>query len=337
MFRFLRKKLRTFFKKSSAKIAEAGKKEKPEEKKPEKLEKPKKVGEAKKGIIRKIKEKITTIKLDKKNFNSFWTQLEFLFIENNVALSVTDKIREKLEEELVNKEMKKNEIEKEIKNALRKALSTLLLKPFSLIEKIKKSSGPYVIVFFGINGSGKTTTIAKICRLLQKNNLGCVMAASDTFRAASIEQLGKHASKLGVKVIKHGYGADPAAVAYDAVAYAKSHGIDVVLIDTAGRMHTQENLMREMEKICRVNRPNLKIFVGEATTGNDAVIQAEAFNKAVGIDVIILAKQDVDERGGTAISISYTTGKPILFLGIGQKLTDLEKFDKEKLLRQLGL
>jgi fused signal recognition particle receptor len=164
-----------------------------------------------------------------------------------------------------------------------------------------------------------------------------VLAAADTFRAAAIDQLQLHADKLGVKLIRHDYGSDPAAVAFDAIKHAEAKKIDIVLIDTAGRLHSNINLMDEMKKIMRVAKPDLKIFVGESITGNDCVEQAKHFNDAVGIDGIILAKADVDEKGGAAISVSYVTQKPILFLGIGQEYEDLQQFDKERLLASIGL
>jgi fused signal recognition particle receptor len=188
-----------------------------------------------------------------------------------------------------------------------------------------------------VNGSGKTTTIAKMVKLFQDNNMKCVIAASDTFRAAAIQQLEEHANRLKVKLIKHDYGADPAAVAYDAIEHAKAKDLDVVFIDTAGRLHSNTNLMDEMKKIIRVAKPDMKIFIGESITGNDCVEQAKQFNEAVGIDAIILSKADVDEKGGAAISVSYVTGKPIIYIGTGQEYNDLEKFDKKLVLGTLGM
>ena len=187
----------------------------------------------------------------------------------------------------------------------------------------------------GINGGGKTTTIAKLANLLIKNDLKCVLVAGDTFRAASIQQLEEYANNLKVKLIKHDYNSDPAAVAFDGVKYAKSHSLDVVLIDTAGRQHSNKNLMEEMKKIVKVVRPDLKIFVGESITGNDAIEQVREFNKAISIDSIILSKADIDEKGGTAISITYVSGKPILYIGTGQEYNNLEKFDKEKIIKTI--
>ncbi len=210
--------------------------------------------------------------------------------------------------------------------------------PMDIIKQIKEQQkGPFKILFFGINGVGKTTSIARLAYLLSKENISCVFAASDTFRAASIEQLKEHADKLNIKVIHQDYGADPSAVAFDAIKYAQSHNIDVVLIDTAGRMHTQENLLKQMEKICRVSDPDLKIFVAESIAGNDSVEQAKSFNEMIGIDGSILTKADIDEKGGSIISISYITKKPIFYLGIGQNYEDLKLFNKPEFIKNLGL
>lgn len=271
-------------------------------------------------------------------FNEIFESLEFILIENNVALEAVDYLRNSLEKSLVNKEVDKSDLEKEIKKAFKESISSLFSEPFSILDKINgKKSSPFVIVFFGINGSGKTTTIAKLASFLKKNNISSVLAASDTFRAASIEQLKIHGSSLGTKVISQKYGSDPASVAFDAIEYARAHKIQAVLIDTAGRMHTADNLMKEMEKIVRVSKPDLRIFLGESTTGNDVVEQAKKFSESIGIDGIILSKADIDEKGGSSLSVSYVTKKPILFLGTGQEYKDLEPFDKEKLLAQLEL
>jgi fused signal recognition particle receptor len=291
--------------------------------------------EKKPTIFKKIKDRFS-YKINEQSFEQIFSSLELLLLENNVALEAVEAIKQQIKEQLVGKEIKKQNLEQEIQKALKNAISNLLLEPDDLIPLVKEKS-PFVMVFFGINGTGKTTTIAKVTKLLQKNNLSCVFAASDTFRAASIEQLQHHAENLKTKIIKHDYGADPAAVAFDAIKYAKNHKIDVVLIDTAGRMHTSNNLLSEMEKISKVTDPDLKIFVAESIAGNDAIEQARTFNEKIGIDASILTKADVDEKGGTTISISYITKKPILFLGIGQNYEDLELFDKEKFIKKLGL
>ncbi len=304
----------------------------------EEVEKEKEEKEAKpekKGFFQKLKD-LAKVRLGEDDFDELFSQIEITMMENNVSIDVIDAVKTKLRKELLGKPISRKEIENEIKSSLKNALEEILVEPFDFIERVK-SKKPFVIAFFGINGSGKTTTLARIAYLLKKHKISSVLAASDTFRAASIEQLQKHADKLGVKLIKHQYNADPAAVAFDAIAYANSHSIDAVLIDTAGRMHTSSNLMKEMEKIVRVAKPDLKIFVGEAIIGNDAVEQAKSFNNSIGIDGVILCKADVDEKGGAAISVSKVTGKPVLFLGTGQEYDDLEKFNKDKIIKSLGL
>jgi len=179
----------------------------------------------------------------------------------------------------------------------------------------------------GFNGSGKTTTLAKIAKMLKEKGFKVVLACSDTFRAGAIEQLEEHGRRLGIRVLRHRYGADPAAVAYDAVAHARARGLDVVLIDTAGRAQTDKNLMDELAKVKRVVEPDLTILVVDALTGNDAVVQAEMFDKAVGVDAVVLTKVDADVRGGAALSITHAIGKPIIFIGVGQSYDDLRPFD----------
>jgi fused signal recognition particle receptor len=366
MFKSFKDKLKGFFKSNEEleetpeKKKEKTEKEKKKEKKEELKKQTEKIQEAieekkeeldylidqieekpkekpKTGFFKKASQGFSTLTLTSEKFNNFFEELEMLLLENNVALEVVDKIKEDMKQKLVNIEIKKSNLETEIKSSLKESLEKILLPSFDIIEKIENSEGPFVILFFGINGSGKTTSIAKICKLLKENKISSVLAAADTFRAASIEQLKKHGDNLGVKVISQNYGSDPAAVGFDAIQYAKSHGIKTVLIDTAGRMYTKKDLLREMEKIIRVTSPNLKIFVAESITGNDATEQAKAFNESFEIDGSILTKADVDEKGGTAISIGHITNKPILFLGTGQEYEDLEKFDPKEILVKLGL
>ena len=305
----------------------------------ETIEKPEVKEPEKKGFFQTIKEKIITTKIDQQQFEQLFWDLEMALMENNVAVEVIDKIKNDLKEQLVEKPIKRTKVEETIQGTLKDSIGGLFeSSSTNLIQEIKnKREKPYVIVFFGINGSGKTTSIAKLAKMLKDNKISCVLAASDTFRAASIEQLQQHADKVGVNMIRHNYGADPAAVAFDAIKHAKAKNIDAVLIDTAGRMHSNTNLISEMQKIVRVAKPDLKIFVGESITGNDCVEQAKTFNEAVGIDGIILAKADIDEKGGAAVSVSYVTKKPILFLGTGQKYSDLELFSSELIMKNLGL
>lgn len=293
--------------------------------------------EEKKGFFGRLKERIVTKKINEKQFEDLFWNLEIALLENNVAVQVIEKIKQDLKNGLVDKPIRRNKIESTISLNLKKSIEELFdVEKIDLMDKIKQKK-PYVLCFVGINGSGKTTTIAKIAQLLKNNNLSCVLAASDTFRAASIEQLQKHADNLQVKLIKHDYGSDPAAVAFDAIKYAESKAIDVVLIDTAGRMHSNINLMDELKKIIRVTEPDMKIFVGESITGNDCVEQAQKFNEAIEIDAIVLAKADIDEKGGAAISVSYVTKKPIIFIGTGQEYSDLKEFDSDLIVNSLGL
>jgi fused signal recognition particle receptor len=275
-------------------------------------------------------------KLDEEKFNEMFEELSLILIQNNVAYEAVDSIKKSLRTKLVGKSLKEIDLNKELKESIK----SILINPPNFINQIKTSlvvQSPFVIVFAGINGSGKTTTIAKVANYLQKNKLSVCVAAADTFRAAAIQQLEEHANRLKVPIIKKDYGADPASVGFDAVAYAKKHKIDVVLIDTAGRMQNRDSLMKEIEKIARVNKPHMRIFIGESITGNDATEQARAFNEAIDLTGIILSKADVDEKGGTAISVSSVTGKPIFFLGTGQEYKDLEVFDKDKMIEKLGL
>jgi fused signal recognition particle receptor len=288
-------------------------------------------------LFKKVSSSIISYKIKEEDFNEIFYELEIILLENNVALEVVDKIKESLSKSLIGMEIKRSDIEEKIVSALKVSILEVLIEPPNLIEQIKNKQGPFVILFFGINGTGKTTSIAKIAYKLKKQNISTVLAAADTFRAASIEQIKTHAERLQVPIISHDYGSDPAAVAFDAIKYAKTHSIKVVLIDTAGRMYTKSNLLKEMEKIIRVSQPDLKIFVGESITGNDATQQAKTFNETAGIDGIILSKADVDDKAGTILSVSYITKKPIYFLGTGQSYDDLMHFTKSSVLKNLGL
>ena len=346
MFKFLKDKLKDWTSKISRDKSEEV--EKKEEKKPgEKKEKSKKIivapeeEEDAKTFIGRIKEKISKVKITEKEFDVYSEELKMLLLENNVAFDVSEKIIAKLREKIVNQEFLKKEVEEQIKDSLKNIIEDILIEPFDVAKNVKEKSflekKPYVILFCGINGSGKTTSVAKIADYLKEKGISVVIAAGDTFRAASIEQLKKHGERIGVKIISHDYGSDPASVGFDAINYAKRNSIDCVLIDTAGRMHTAKNLLKEMEKIVRVCKPDLKIFVGESVTGNDAIEQAKAFDETVGLDGIILTKADIDEKGGTSLSVGFVTKKPILFLGTGQEYENIEVFDRKKFVEKLGL
>lgn len=292
----------------------------------------------KKGFFGKVKEAVSGKKLSETKFEEIFFELEVVLLENNVAVEVIEKIKTDLKENLVDKKLNRFEIEKVIMKTLKSSVEQILsVEGVDILARIREKEGPFTIIFAGINGSGKTTTIGKMAQYFLDNDLKVVMVASDTFRAAAIQQLEEHANNLGVKMIKHDYGSDPAAVAFDGIKYAESKGIDVVLVDTAGRLHSNVNLMDEMKKIIRVANPDMKIFIGESITGNDCVEQAQKFNEAIELDGLVLSKADVDEKGGAALSVSYVTGKPILFLGVGQEYKDLQKFDKKVILDNLGL
>ncbi|MEK6839942.1 MAG: signal recognition particle-docking protein FtsY, partial [Nanoarchaeota archaeon] len=260
----------------------------------------------KKGIFSRITEKIVTTHISSQEFDSLFEELEMALLENNVAVSVIDKIKNDLKKDLVDKPIKRRKVLDTLKTSLHDSIAQVLsVGKIDLLQRIKETKErPFVIAFIGVNGSGKTTSIAKIAHLLKQNKLSCLMAAGDTWRAASIQQLEEHGKNLGIKVIKQGYGSDPAAVAFDGIKSAQANKIDVVLIDTAGRQQSNKNLMEEMKKIIRVAKPHLKIFIAESIVGNDAVTQGKEFNDAVGIDGIILTKSDIDEKGGAALSIT---------------------------------
>ncbi|ACV23844.1 signal recognition particle-docking protein FtsY [Methanocaldococcus fervens] len=293
------------------------------------------------GLTRAIKKVIKKeVVILEEDIEDVLEELEIELLEADVALEVVEKLIENIKNELVGKKISPDDDVEEItinavKNAIKNILSQEKIDIEEIIKKNKAQGKPTVIVFVGINGTGKTTTIAKLAYKLKQKGYSVVLAAGDTFRAGAIEQLEQHAKNIGVKVIKHKQGADSAAVIYDAIQHAKARGIDVVLADTAGRQATNTNLMEEIKKVVRVTKPDLVIFVGDALTGNDAVYQAEEFNKAVDIDGIILTKVDADAKGGAALSIGYAIGKPILYLGVGQRYSDLIEFDADWMVKKL--
>ncbi|MEG3224522.1 MAG: signal recognition particle-docking protein FtsY [Methanobacteriales archaeon Met13] len=267
-------------------------------------------------------------------------ELELSLLEGDVALEVAEKIIKSVESDLVGRKIKRrSDVSQYTQEALKKAISEILMVEGpdvkAMAQEAKKSGDPLKIMFVGINGTGKTTTISKLADYFVSQGFTPVIAASDTFRAGAIEQITHHAENLNVKIIKHQKGADPAAVAYDAVEHARAKKKELVFIDTAGRMQTNTNLMDEMKKIQRVVKPDLVIFVGDALTGNDVVDQASKFNEAVGLDGIILTKADADAKGGAALSIGYVIQKPILFLGTGQGYSDIIEFKPEWMLEQV--
>lgn len=294
-------------------------------------EKPK---EEKVSLFKKVIKKITERRLSEEDINPILNELGNGLIEGDVAYEVAEKIKNDLKVSLLGMEVKHSEVKPVITSRLKNSLMDILNVPDMDIMENVKLKKPYVILFLGFNGSGKTTTLSKVGKWLLDNNFSCVFAAADTFRAASLEQLEEHAKRIGVDVIKHDYGADPAAVAYDAIAHAKSKGVHFVLIDSAGRTHTNENLMQEMKKIVRVNKPDLKILVIDSMTGNDAVLQARMFND-VGVDAVIFTKVDVNEKGGAVLSVTHELKKPILFLCNGQNYENVIKFNAKEFVDNL--
>jgi fused signal recognition particle receptor len=290
-----------------------------------------------KGLVNKV----TTTELKAENLHPVLSEFKISLAENDVALPVAEQICDKLEKRLNGVQVKRLEdrrkiVEKNLREVLLEIMLTNNKTDFlEAIEEKRKKNEPFVIVFVGINGTGKTTTIAKVARFLNKKGYSVVLACSDTYRAGSIEQLEEHAKRLGIRMIKHKYGADPAAVAYDTINHAKAHGINVVLVDTAGRIQTNRNLMNELAKIKHIVNPDLTVLTVDSLTGNDAVMQAEEFHKSVGVDTTILTKVDADVKGGSALSVTYVTQKPILFIGTGQKYEDLEEFDPEKFVQMI--
>lgn len=279
--------------------------------------------------------------LNEKVIDKVFLDLQVALLESDVAQEVIDNLAETMKKDLVGQKLEKGQ---DAQTVVRNELQQYIMQMFekagtidltSSVKAKKDRKEPYAIVFLGINGTGKTTTIAKVANLLKNQGFSVVIAAGDTHRAGAIEQLSEHAAKLGIKVIAQRYGADPAAVGRDAILYAKSHRVDAVLIDTAGRMQTSKNLMDEMGKIIRVVNPDLKIFIGDSLAGNDTINQAREFHQYTNFDCAILTKTDADVKGGAAISIVHITGKPIIYLGMGQQYDDLRPFDTQSFVNSI--
>ena len=288
-----------------------------------------------KGAFSSLAKAVSEKKLSEKDLDDSLFNFQLALMESDVAQNVVENVTGDLKRQLLGVSVERS---KDLQEVVKEKLRGEVLSIFSQVGDIdvlakvkeKKAQGePFKILFLGINGTGKTTTVAKFANFLKKNGFSVVIAAGDTHRAGAIEQVTEHADRISAKVVAQRYGADPAAVARDGVLYAKAHHVDVVLIDSAGRMQTNQNLMEEMSKIVRVVSPDLKIFIGDSLAGNDAVSQAELFSKYTGFDGAILTKVDADSKGGAALSIVFTTKKPILFLGVGQGYDDLKRFDAE--------
>ncbi|RLG20828.1 signal recognition particle-docking protein FtsY [Candidatus Micrarchaeota archaeon] len=328
MFDSLKKKLKKFSQVFSKKVEE---KEKSRVK-----EGTAKKEKAKAKVSTKVKKAVIgRIQLSDKDIDSFLQDFELELLEADVALESAERIIQKIGKKLKETEFRRGEnIEAKVYTIFKEAIAEILddNKPFDIPDAI--SERPYKILVMGPNGVGKTTTIAKLVFYLKQRGFSSVIAASDTFRAASIEQLSYHAEKLGVKLIKHSYGADPTAVAYDAINYAKAHNIDIVFIDTAGRQETNQNLIREIEKMKRVIKPNLKLFIAEAVVGNAILEQIRNYKEKIGIDAVVLTKIDLDTKGGSILSI-IDNKIPVIYFGTGQSYEDLMPFDKSFVLKKI--
>jgi fused signal recognition particle receptor len=292
-----------------------------------------------KGFFARLRGAVTERTLTAADIDGFFADSETELLQNNVAVEVADFLRRELKEKLVGKPLKRSQAESAITQAFEESIFDAVnqgeLDIEERMKEAKKSGKPLLVAVLGFNGSGKTTSIAKIAHYLKARGHGVVLAAGDTFRAASIEQLETHAKKVGVDIVKHKYGADAAAVIFDAVQHAKSRGLDIVLADTAGRTHTDKNLMEELKKVVRVNKPDLRLLVVDSLTGNDAVEQARQFDAAVGVDAVLMTKVDVNEKGGSILSVCYAIRKPILFIGVGQGYDDIRPFKPREFVKGL--
>lgn len=277
-------------------------------------------------------------RLREATLEEIFQDLEIVLLQADVALSVVERMEADLRKELSGRKLRWGvDAETALRGCLERSARSILAQPVIDVAAAARAQTPkpYVILFLGVNGTGKTTTVAKIAGWLRERGLTSVIAAGDTFRAGAIDQLLVHGEKLGIRVVRQQEGSDPAAVAFDAIAHARAKGIDVVLIDTAGRQNTNDNLIQEARKIRRIANPQLSLFVGDALSGNDVVTQAQLFDQALGIDGVVLTKLDADVRGGAALSVAYVVRKPIVFVGVGQSYGDLSTFDPDWLVRRL--
>lgn len=321
MFKLLKDRISSFVKSISKKVEE----------KPEvSAEKP----ELKLSLETKIRSIVSPeVEIREKDVSGLLDELELSLLEADVAYDAAKGITAEIRRKLVGLRIRKSEVGEVANDVIRTTLLSIMEKEkpdLVGMAKQKSSTGqPFVVLFVGPNGSGKTTTIAKVANLLKKSNLSCVIAAADTWRAASQEQAEIWGKRIEVRVIGGAYGSDPTSVVWNAVAHAKAKGVNAVLVDTAGRQETSRNLMKELEKMNRVIKPDLKVYVGEAIAGNALIEQVREFDRAIGVDGVILTKVDVDEKGGAAVSIYHSTGKPVLYLGVGQEAEDLREFSAD--------
>lgn len=295
------------------------------------------------GFFQKIKEGIKKTKdaFSKKLFfafsarelnDEFYENLEEALLTADVGITATENLIEELKDEIYKRKIKKPEDAKSV-------LAELIVEDIDY--DVPEYEYPLVILLSGVNGVGKTTAIGKLAHRFKEEGKSVVVAAADTFRAAASEQLEVWGQRAGVRVIRHSEGADPAAVVFDAISSAKAKGNDVVLIDTAGRLHNKKNLMAELQKICRVvdrELPNAdfrKYLVLDATTGQNAVSQAQIFSEDIDTDGIILTKLDGTAKGGVVLAISEELGLPVVYVGVGEKIDDLIPFNAKEFIDAL--
>ncbi len=283
--------------------------------------------------ISSFSEKVSRALYSRKELEKFIYELELQLVENDVAYEAVIAITSRLKKLIEDGALKD-------RSDVLKALGEAMIELFEGVEPIDmfteaRNTKLYKVLFLGVNGVGKTTTIAKVAKLFKDWGFKPLMVAADTFRAGAQEQLKTHGERLGIPVFVAKYGVSPAAIAFDSEVFAEKRGYNVLLIDTAGRMHIDQDLVEELRKIVRVVKPHRKILVIDALTGNDAIEQAKRFNEAVGVDAVIIAKADACERGGVPISIAYSIRKPIIYLGTGQGYSDLEEFSPRKYVEYL--
>ena len=268
-------------------------------------------------------------------------ELEWVLLESDISSDAVNAVIDALRDNLIGSRLRKGaDLSKVVEAALKRALRNILRAGYwdfdaSVQSFIDAEDTPVVIMLVGVNGTGKTTTAAKIAKRLQNKGLSVIAAAGDTFRAGAIQQLEAHCDNLGIRCISSQRGGDTAAISRDAIESAQAKGIDVVLVDTAGRMQNKTNLMNELNKVKRVANPHLTLFVGDSLAGNDAVDQARMFQEIMQFDGAVLTKLDTDAKGGAGLSIAFATGRPIVFAGVGQGYDDLMQFDPDWLLDQL--
>lgn len=346
MFDLLKKKISSFVAAVTGKVEEKAVEQKPAEEETSPAPQPPAPAESapkaqkerelapKIGLLKKVTSFLSPeVELSEAEVAPVLNELELALLESDVSAGTAEFLVADLRKRLVGARVKKSgagsEITKLVRASLLKAFEVESFDFFNFVSAVKVKGDVAVVLFVGPNGGGKTTTVAKLSKQLQEKGVSTVISASDTFRKAAIEQAVLHGERLGVRVVKQAYGADPAAVAFDAIAHARANRLDCVLIDTAGRQETNYNLVKEMEKMNRVLKPHLKIFVGEAIAGNALLEQVRKFNDAVKLDGVILTKLDCDAKGGGALSIAFETKLPILFAGVGQEYADLKPFDVE--------